>query len=222
MVARAHLYSADPARPGRRRHRNGPSTLYSRDPVRCILGNAEAAQLRATYRQHHLNRRNVMLNRLRHTYHEKRAHFEAGYRKFARMRGFKTFNDFEYHRRGFIECWAEPGFHRFWQVWNPGIAYFVYRIYVRLGGSKKWTMPTLFSFIICGIIHTLIVAPFMRQWSFSVIVAFTCFGVLTILSRKLSYFLKQERWPWIMNALINVGFVIGSFDIGFRVDRLLS
>jgi len=143
------------------------------------------------------------------------------YRKFAQMRGFQTFNDWQYHRRGFLECWAEPGFHRFWQVWNPGIAYFVYRLYIRLGGRKHWLVPTLASFILCGLIHTIIVAPFLGRWSFSVIVAFTCFGVLTVISRLLQPIIRQEKWATIINVLINVGLILGSFDIGFRVDRLL-
>jgi hypothetical protein len=108
------------------------------------------------------------------------------YRRFARMRGFPTFNDWPYHRRGFLECWAEPGFHRFWQVWNPGIAYFVHRLYLRLGGRKSWTLPTISSFGLCGLAHTLVVAPFQSHWSNSLIVAFLLFGVLAVLSRRLA------------------------------------
>jgi hypothetical protein len=163
----------------------------------------------------------IIINDFRNTWQKKLAVFELDYKKFAKMRGFKTFNDLPYHRRGFLECWAQPGFHRFWQVWNPGIAYFVYHIYIRLGGLKKWTIPTFLSFVLCGIIHTIIVFPFLG-WSFSVIGAFTCFGVLTVISRKISPILRQEKWPQIINIIINTGLVIISFDIGFRIDRLIS
>ena len=163
---------------------------------------------------------NMLLRKFEGTYHNKIERFEAGYKKFAKMRGFKTFNDLPYHWRGFIQCWAEPGFHRFWQIWNPGIAYFVYRLFIRLGGSKKWIIPTFLSFLFCGIIHTVIVFPFLG-WSFSVIGAFACFGVLTIFSRKISSLLRQEKWPVIVNVAINIGLVVGSFDIGFRIDQLL-
>ena len=162
-----------------------------------------------------------MLNALGQTYKQKLALFEAGYRKYARMRGFKTFNDLAYHRRGFIECWAQPGFHRFWQVWNPGIAYFVYQLYVGLGGRRRWVWPTISSFFLCGLIHTLVVLPFFGRWSYTVIVAFTCFGVLTVLSRLLAPLLRQKRWPRIINVLVNVGLVVGSFDLGFRIDEIL-
>lgn len=145
------------------------------------------------------------------------------YRAFARMRGFRTeVNDWPYVRRSFIECWAEPGFHRFWQVWNPGIAYFVYRLFIRLGGRRHWVGPTILSFILCGVVHTVIVAPFLGRWAFSVITAFTCFGVLTVISRLASPHLRQDRWPVAANVLVNVTLVAGSFDVGFRVDRFLG
>lgn len=147
--------------------------------------------------------------------------YVADYTKFAKVRGFQTFNDWAYHRRGFIECWMESGFHKFWQVWNPGIAYFVYRLFISLGGRRRWIFPLLLSFIFCGIAHTIIVFPFFGRWSFSVIVAFTCFGVFTIISKKISLILRQDRWPKLFNAIVNIGFVIISFDIGFRIDRIL-
>lgn len=145
------------------------------------------------------------------------------YRAFARMRGFRTeVNDWPYVRRSFIECWGEPGFHRFWQVWNPGIAYFVYRLFIRFGGRRRWVGPTILAFISCGVIHTVIVAPFLGRWACSVIVAFTCFGVLTVMSCLASPLLRQNRWPVAANVLVNVALVAGSFDLGFRVDRLLG
>ena len=139
------------------------------------------------------------------------------------MRGFgSNFNNQAYHRRGFIDCWAEPGFHRFWQVWNPGISYFVYRLFVRLGGRKRWTGPTVLSFFLCGLVHTLLVVPFFGRWSFSVITAFTCFGLLTVISRYSAPVLRQDRWPVAANVILNILLVAGSFDVGFRVDRLLG
>jgi hypothetical protein len=138
------------------------------------------------------------------------------------MRGFRTeINDWPYVRRSFLECWAEPGFHRFWQVWNPGIAYFVWRLFLRLGGRKRWVAPTILSFLLCGLAHTLIVAPFLGRWSYSVIIAFGCFGVLTVLSRFAEPILRQHRWPVALNVLLNAVFVAGSFHVGFRIDALL-
>lgn len=156
-------------------------------------------------------------------WHDRYELYVSNYRAYARMRGFHTeLNDRPYVRRSFLECWAEPGFHRFWQVWNPGIAYFVYRIYLGLGGHRRWTTPTLGAFLVCGLAHTVVALPFTGRWSYTLVVAFACFGVLTVLSRRLTPYLKQDRWPRIFNVLVNVGLVLGSFDLGFRVDRLLG
>jgi drug/metabolite transporter superfamily protein YnfA len=151
-----------------------------------------------------------------------RGAWEADYRRFARSRGFPTFNDWPYHRRGFLGAWAEPGFHRFWRVRNPGIAYFVHFLYIRVGGRRHWAVPAIVSFTLCGLIHTLVVAPFMGRWSNTVIVAFLLFGALTVLSRRLAPFLHQERWPTIVNVAINIGLVVLCFDSGFRVDRWID
>lgn len=147
--------------------------------------------------------------------------WEIRYREFARHRGFRTFNDWPYHRRGFLECWTEPGFHRFWRVWNPGIAYFVHRLFLRLGGRRRWDLPTVTSFVGCGLAHNLIVLPVLG-WSYTVVTAFACFGLLTVASRRLAPLLRQERWPALLNVAVNVGLVLGSFDLGFRVDRALG
>jgi hypothetical protein len=149
--------------------------------------------------------------------------YVANYRAYARMRGFKTeINDWPYVRRSFIDCWAAPGFHRFWQIWNPGIAYFVYRLFIRLGGRRRWIVPTISSFLFCGLAHTLVVAPFLGRWSFSVITAFFCFGILTVVSRVSERVLRQDRWPGLVNVAVNVGLVCGSFDVGFRIDKIFG
>jgi len=145
----------------------------------------------------------------------------ADYKRFARIRGFRSFNDWPYHRRSFIECWAEPGFHRFWQVWNPGIAWFAYRLFLLLGGRKRWVWPTFATFVLNGLLHTLVVVPFTRTWSTTIIVTFACFGILTVASRYLARFLRQDTWPVIVNVTVNVLLVIASFDLGFRANRLL-
>jgi len=106
-------------------------------------------------------------------------------------------------------------------VWNPGIAYFVFRLYVGLSGRRHRVLATLVSFLVCGLVHTLVVAPLLGRWSNTLLVTFTCFGILSLLSRSLAPILRQERWPSIVNILVNVALVLGSFDLGFRVNDLL-
>ena len=144
------------------------------------------------------------------------------YARYARMRGFTSeINDWPYVRRAFFECWAEPGFHRFWQVWNPGISYFVYRLFLRLGGRRRWVAPTLLAFFTNGLLHNMVGVLLVGHWSVMFVVTFTWCGVLTVMSRHLAPLLRQGRWPTALNTAVNVGLVIGSFDLGFRADRLL-
>lgn len=143
------------------------------------------------------------------------------YIAYTRLRGFKSFNDWPYHRRGFLECWAEPGFHKFWQVWNPGIAYFVFCIYMKLGGNKRPAITTLLSFEINGLIHAIVFYLFSGQWSFVIPVLFFIFGMLTVISKWLEPLLLQNRWPWLLNTVVNIGLVLYSFDISFTLNRII-
>ena len=144
------------------------------------------------------------------------------YIAYARMRGFKSFNDWKYHRRGFIECWAAPGFHRFWEIWNPGIAYFVFRLYLKLGGHNNRMMATFFAFIINGIVHTVVFFVISGKYSYTIVILFSLFAILTLLNKKVESILSQKKWPWFLNSGVNILLVIGSFDLSFKINTLLN
>ena len=140
-------------------------------------------------------------------------------RRDAARRGFRTINDRAFAVRAFLLCWAEPGFHRFWRVWNPGISYFVHRLYLRLGGRIHRDRNTVLAFVANGLVHNLVVLPFFqRWWSWTIPVAFLAFGLLTVASRRLEGRLRQERWPWPLNVAVNVGLVCLCMNLGFRVE----
>lgn len=147
--------------------------------------------------------------------------YVGGYRHYLRRRGFGNhLHDQSFVIRGFLACWATPGFHRFWQVWNPGIGYLTFRLYLALGGQKHRHAATVATFAVNGLVHTVVACPFFRRWSWTLIVTFLLFGIMTVLSRGLQPVLRQERWPAIANLAVNVGLVILSFDLGFRVNAL--
>lgn len=148
--------------------------------------------------------------------------YVQSYRHYLRRRGFGDhLHDRCFVLRGFLACWAEPGFHRFWQVWNPGIGYLTFRLYLALGGRRHRATATLATFFVNGLVHTVVACPFFRRWSWTLIVTFLLFGILTILSRGLEPVLRQARWPAIANLALNVGLIIFSFDVGFRVNAFL-
>jgi len=143
------------------------------------------------------------------------------YIAYARLRGFRSFNDWPYHRRGFTECWAAPGFHKFWEIWNPGIAYFVFRIYLKLGGKNNRFSVTALAFVINGIIHTLLFYIISGKYSYTIVILFLLFALITITNRELEHVLQQNKWPRYINGVINITLVCGSFDLSFKFNGLL-
>lgn len=157
-------------------------------------------------------------NRLRQGYQR----YVGDYQQYLCRRGFgDKLYDRPFFFRSFLACWAEPGFHRFWRMWNPGIGFLTFRLYLALGGRKHREAATVATFVVNGLVHTMAICPFARRWSWTLIVTFLIFGLLTILSGRLESVLKQKRWPAIANLVVNVGSVVLSFDIGFRVNAIL-
>jgi hypothetical protein len=153
---------------------------------------------------------------------EKYRRYVDSYSAYAKLRGYGDhLNDGPFFWRSFVSCWAEPGFHRFWRVWNPGISYFVFRLYLALGGKQNRVLATLGAFEICGIVHVLILHLLLGRWSLVLPITFLCFGMLTLVSRALEHVLRQERWPAVANVAVNIGLVIVSYDLGFRLDCAL-
>jgi hypothetical protein len=144
--------------------------------------------------------------------------FESRLRAYVKKRGFESLHDRAFFVRAFLTCWAEPGFHRFWRVWNPGISYFVHRLYVRLRPSLGRDEATVVAFVANGVVHTAVVAPLLGRWSWTLPVAFLFFGAFTVASRRLEGPLRQSAWPWPLNACVNVALVCLSMDLGFRFD----
>jgi hypothetical protein len=140
--------------------------------------------------------------------------FERNLNTYASKRGFSSLHDRPFVMRAFLKCWAAPGFHRYWRVWNPGISYFVYRLYLRLQRSMGRNPATVVAFTVSGFAHNAVACPFIGRWSWTLPVAFLFWGAFTVLFRRLEGFLRQDQWPWPANALVNVGLVCLCMDIG--------
>lgn len=145
--------------------------------------------------------------------------YEAGYRDYLSRRGFSScMEGLPFAHRAFIAPWKEPGFHRFWQVWNPGISYFAFRMYLFLGGSKARDRSTIVAFLASGIAHNVVALPFTLRWSFTLPVAFLCFGIMTVITRRLNSVVDMERWPTLLHVAINIAGVILGFNVGFMIE----
>jgi hypothetical protein len=153
--------------------------------------------------------------------------YVEGYKSYLHLRGFGTHHDdWFFIKRGFLECWYAPGFHRFWQTWNPGIGYFTYRLYLRLigkglGGQRKRNPAVLLTFLINGLIHNLVAMIILRRCSFPLPFTFFALGVFTVISYALDKRLHFKRWPKIVHLALNISLIMFAFDFGFRMDDLL-
>jgi hypothetical protein len=145
------------------------------------------------------------------------------YKSYLRLRGYGNhLNDWHFVKRGFITCWFAPGFHRFWQVWNPGIGFFTYRLYLRLGGKKNQNQRTILVFFLNGVIHNLVVMLFLWRLSIPLPFTFLAFGIFAVVFRELAKCIQFEKFPKLILLLINVGLVILSFDFGFFMDERIQ
>jgi hypothetical protein len=134
--------------------------------------------------------------------------FEASYTRYLILRGYDPASGkLAILKRALIESWAEPGFHRFWRVWNPGIGHLLYHLYIWIGGNRTRILSTMLVFAVCGMIHDGAVMLIFRRPFLAFSTSFILFGMLCLMSRSLSPVLHQERWPRTLNAVSNLGLV---------------
>jgi hypothetical protein len=107
-------------------------------------------------------------------------------------------------RRALFDSWGEPGFHQFWRVWNPGVGHLLYRLYLVFGGNRIQMVATMLVFTACGLIHDGLVMLIFRRPFAAFTAAFVFSGILAVINRSLEPLLRQDRWPRLLNAFINV------------------
>jgi hypothetical protein len=125
-------------------------------------------------------------------------------------------------KQAVLGCWAQPGFHRFWQAWNPWVGYLLFWLYLRLGGKRRRVLATMGVFLVCGLFLDLFIIALCSTFCVTFTVAFFCFGLLTLLSRALEPYLQQHRWPAMVNRVVNVGLVVGSLHLALALQRGLT
>ncbi len=113
-------------------------------------------------------------------------------------------------RRLFFDSWVQPGFHRFWQVWNPVYGYFLFLLYRALGGSRRPFLAGISVFVFCGaVLHDLPIALVTGEPKIVGTLAFLSWGVLSFLSRKMEGVIDFASWPRGASLIVNV-LLIGS------------
>jgi hypothetical protein len=144
---------------------------------------------------------------------------DISYNQYLLLRGYDpSSNKFLMLKRALIDSWAEPGFHRFWRVWNPGIGHLLYRLYLFLGGNRIRIFSTILVFLICGFIHDLIVMAIFRRPFIAFSTAFMLFGIIASINRLLEPVLNQDSWLKICNVLCNVTLLGASIFVAVQLQ----
>ncbi|MGD8245554.1 MAG: hypothetical protein PVG25_05865 [Anaerolineae bacterium] len=134
-----------------------------------------------------------------------RGGFNESYNQYLILRGYDASSSkWVILKRALVDSWGEPGFHRFWRVWNPGVGHLLFRLYLLFGGNRIRSVSILLVFALCGIMHDALVMLMFRRPFAAFTAAFVLCGMLAVLNRSLEPVLHQERWPRWLNALINV------------------
>ena len=126
--------------------------------------------------------------------------------------------------RMFLSAWAEPGFHRFWRVWNPLYGYFLFHLYRLLGGNRHKVPATLTVFVVCGFaMHDLPVILLTSRIQLTVTVAFLAFGLAALSSQAVARSWGLSRWPKWLHVLLNLGLIVAGLLFGAWVQvRLVT
>jgi hypothetical protein len=148
--------------------------------------------------------------------------FNDSYNQYLLLRGYDpSGSKLVVLRRALVDSWGEPGFHRFWRVWNPGIGHLLFRLYLALGGNRMRLVATMLVFAFCGVMHDVIVMLIFRRPFVAFTAAFVLFGILAVISRSLEPVLPQERWPRLLNVIVNVVCVAGSIYFAVQLQMYL-
>ena len=122
----------------------------------------------------------------------------------------------------FLDCWAEPGFHRFWRVWNPLYGYVLFRLYRKLGGARRRFPLTLLVFTLCGLLsHDLPASLLAGRPLVTCTASFFLWGVLVALARLLDRPLAFATWPGALHVALNLALVVGGLLSGVAVQAWL-
>ena len=131
--------------------------------------------------------------------------FSESYSQYLILRGYDpSSSKLIILKRALVDSWGEPGFHQFWRVWNPGVGHLLYRLYLVLGGNRIRLVATMLVFTLCGLVHDVLVMLMFRRPFAAFTAAFVFSGILAVINRSLEPILRQDRWPRLLNVLINV------------------
>lgn len=129
--------------------------------------------------------------------------------EYLRLRGFDPAAGWRaFVSRMLFASWAQPGFRRFWQVWNPFCGFFLFRFYLALGGRRARPAATLAVFACSGfVVHDLIAIALFRRFVLGFTTAFFLYAVFALVSARLEEEGRSRTRPPAVRALSNAALV---------------
>jgi hypothetical protein len=148
--------------------------------------------------------------------------FSESYNRYLALRGYDpSSNKLVILKRALLDSWGEPGFHRFWRVWNPGVGHLLFQLYLLLGGTRARPVSTLLVFVLCGALHDVLVMLIFRRPFVAFTAALLLSGMLATGNRALEPILHQQRWPRSLNVLTNVSCLAMSIHAAVQLQMLV-
>lgn len=130
-------------------------------------------------------------------------------------------------RRMFVTAWAQPGFHRFWRIWNPLYGYFLFRLYAKLGGRRNHTVSSIAVFLASGfVLHDLPISLLTGRPFLAVTIAFCFYGCVARFTQRREKGRGVNTLSSGTNTMINLllvlaGLALGGLIHGTLLDPLL-
>jgi hypothetical protein len=147
------------------------------------------------------------------------------FEEYLAFRGYSTpiTSPWPFFKRGFIDCWTEPGFNKFWRVWNPPFGYLTYLFYRFLGGKRYRIPATLITFMASGFaFHDSVGLIFFNHFTLRNTICFFLFGLFTLLDYYFADLLRRDSWPKLANLILNGLLVWFSFYFGTILNMRLQ
>jgi len=144
------------------------------------------------------------------------------YKEYFIARGFHPDEPLGMIRRMFLDCWAEPGFHRFWRLWNPYFGWLLFLLYLRLGGKRYKVVATMSVYVVSGfLIHDLPIIVFFSKPNITMSMTFFAFGGMVLFSKRFEKILNQEHWPVAINVILNFALLAAGATFGVLTNHFL-
>jgi hypothetical protein len=109
-------------------------------------------------------------------------------------------------RRWWLSSFAQPGFAKFWRVWNPYIGFWLLKLYRKLGGDRHRGFACLATFGFAGFCHDLLNFILEPQDGLELFltIAFLIWGIIVLATSPRSVRRTIQKLPVPVHVCLNL------------------